>query len=402
MDIYVARQPIFDQKMNTFAYELLYRRSQNNVYEGTDGSQATAEVINNAFLSMNFEDLTGGTRAFINFNSELLLRGVPLLLPRDKIVVEVLETVEPTEEMVAVCRKLRQEGYLLALDDFVFHPRFEPLIALADLIKIEYQAYTPNQHKLLLTNFRRHYPRLQFLAEKIETREEYETARDLGYHYFQGYFFSRPILHSQKTIRELNTSLLSVLQELQSSDPRYPRIADIIGQDFALTYKLLKLANSTYFSPASKIRSVQQALAWLGISEMTKWVHLMLLQDLKTPELNELIRTSIVRARVLELIASKPGSPSQPSESFMLGMFSSLDIILDRPMKDALQELPLTTDLQEALLGHSVPLRQLLDHVLAYEQGVLQSDDPNYNRFLARYDLPTLYLDAIRWQNQIT
>lgn len=260
-------------------------------------------------------------------------------------------------------------------------------------MKIEFHGHNPHQHSLLLNHYRSRFPRLHFLAEKIERRQDYETARELGFHYFQGFFFSKPLVHREKGVRELGANLLRILQELQTPEPSFPRIADIITQDFSLTYKLLRLANSSYFAPAGNIRSVGQALSWLGISELTRWVHLMLLQDLKTPELSELIRTSVIRGRVLEQIGSRPGSGHHPSELFMLGLFSSLDVILDRPMEDALHNLPLTGELRDALLGKPVFQRSLLERLTAYEQTGQPTGDPA--------DLPDLYLEAIRWLNRI-
>ncbi|MFC0216751.1 EAL and HDOD domain-containing protein [Paenibacillus chartarius] len=193
MEVYAARQPIFDRSMNIYGYELLYRRSSNNYYEGINDKQATAELINNAYLVIQLNDLTGGTRAFINFSEELLVKEIPLLLPKEGIVVEVLERVKPTADVINACKKLKKFGYKLALDDFVFDGSYLPLIEIADIIKVEYPALDPNQQHQMIEQYQRQYS-LKFLAEKIETREEHQTALALGYDFFQGYFFSKPVI----------------------------------------------------------------------------------------------------------------------------------------------------------------------------------------------------------------
>ncbi len=191
MKIYVARQPIFDRKMNVFGYELLYRESTDNYCSSLDDTQATSELINNAFINMQFDELTLGCRAFINFSGELIEKKIPLTLPREKVVIEILERVDITEKVVEACRHLKQQGYLLALDDFIFDKDYSCLIELADIIKIEFNQVSIDLQVKIMQELS---GQAKFLAEKVETREEYRLARDIGYDYFQGYFFSRPIL----------------------------------------------------------------------------------------------------------------------------------------------------------------------------------------------------------------
>jgi len=399
MEVYVARQPVFDRKMNTYGYELLYRRTQENIFDGTDSSRATAELIHNAFLVMNLTDLTDGGRGFINFSGDLLVAGVPAMLPEDQIVVEILETVEPTEEILAACRQLKKAGYLLALDDFVLEPRLVPLVRLADIIKIDFRLTPLPEQSRLMGALRALQPGLTFLAEKVETREEYETARQLGYHYFQGYFFARPKIMRGKALNELNMNLLEIVSELNREDPRYNRITGIIERDFSLSFKLLKLANSAYFAPRSRISSIQQALVWIGMSELLKWINLMLLKEHADREVNELIKASMIRARVMENLARR--KRRNPADHFMAGLFSSLDVILSRPMGELLEELPLNENVQEALLGKPGPLRESLDQVLLYESGDQPENPQQYMKFLESSRLGELFLEAIVWHKSI-
>ncbi len=242
-------------------------------------------------------------------------------------------------------------------------------------------------------------PGLKFLAEKVETREEYETARQLGYHYFQGYFFARPKIMRGKTLNELNMNLLEIVSELNREDPRYNRITGIIERDFSLSFKLLKLANSAYFAPRSRISSIQQALVWIGMSELLKWVNLMLLKEHADREVNELIKASMIRARVMENLARR--KRRNPADHFMAGLFSSLDVILSRPMGELLEELPLNENVQEALLGKPGPLRESLDQVLLYESGDQPENPQQYMKFLETSRLGELFLEAIVWHKSI-
>lgn len=217
MEVYAARQPIFDRNMNLYGYELLYRKSINNYYEGIDDKQATAELINNAFLVIQLNDLTDGTKAFINFSEELLVKEIPLLLPKEGIVVEVLEWVKPTANVIQACKNLKENGYILALDDFVFDGEYPPLVEIADIIKVEYPAVDPDKQRQMIKQYKRQYS-LKFQAEKIETREEHRTALALGYDFFQGYFFSKPVIVKGEEIGGLRTSIIQIVNEL-NNDP---------------------------------------------------------------------------------------------------------------------------------------------------------------------------------------
>ncbi|SHJ71254.1 EAL domain-containing protein [Anaerobranca californiensis DSM 14826] len=198
MEIFVGRQPIFDRKLNVYGYELLYRKSMNNYYEGIDENQATAELINNVFFTMDFQQITGGRKGFINFSQTMLEKEIPLLLPKNTIVVEILENVELTEELVKICSKLKKEGYILAIDDFIFEKDLQQLLSFIDILKVDFNKVDYTTQK---QGIQKYGGKILFLAEKIETREDFVKAYQLGYHLFQGYFFSRPtILKSNELV----------------------------------------------------------------------------------------------------------------------------------------------------------------------------------------------------------
>ena len=384
MDKFVARQPIFDRKMNVFAYELLYRKTSNNFFEGDDDESATAEVIQNTFLVMNLEELTGGKKAFINFPLEMLLHEIPLMLPADQLVVEVLERVPVSDALVNICRKLRAKGYLIALDDFVFSPAYEPLLAVTDIIKIEFPALEISEQIRLIKK----YPQIRFLAERVENREEFLKAAEMGYTYFQGYFFSKPVMVSGKEIGAIHPVLLQVMSMLLARTPDFKKIADVIKKDMGLSYKLLRLANSPYFLSRSPVADIKQAIVLLGLEEMKKWIYIMMLSEKEDGENKELISNCLIRARFMELVAEQSFPSRNPIDFFLTGLFSEIHIILQGEMEKIVNQIPLHKDVKGALLGEPNEITAILQKAKDLETGNWADQEPWYPQ----------YLEALRWQ----
>lgn len=364
VDIYVGRQPIFDRKMDVFGYELLYRNSMNNFYEGSDDNKSTAELINNSFLSMHFYELTSGTKAFINFSQDMIIEEIPLLLPKESIVVEVLERIEINDELIESCKNLSRNGYTIALDDFIFDESYIPLIEIAHIIKIEFPLVELESQRNLIKKYKN---RIKFLAEKVETREQYQQALDMGYDYFQGYFFSKPMIIRSKEVDVLNMNLFFILDILNKEEPDFHDMAEAIKSDLGLAYKLLKLANSALLGTRHKIESIKHALVQLGTVEISKLIYLLLLRDIQSVENKELIKTCLIRAKLMELLAIDIGKRNENLEYFLTGMFSSIDVLTNRDMKEILEELPLREDVKRALLGESNEIRKMLDMIISYE-----------------------------------
>ena len=395
MDIYIARQPVFDRKMNVYGYELLYRKSTNNFYEGIDDNKSTAELINNAFLTMHVFELTGGTKAFINFSQDLLINEIPLLLPADSIVVEVLERVEINEDVIAACKKLSESGYVIALDDFIFNESYLPLLEIAHIVKIEISAVDCEMQQKLIKQYKN---KIKFLAEKVETREEFQLVMEMGYDYFQGYFFSKPTIIKDKEIDSPNINLIRIMKILNEKELEYQRIADIIETDLGLSYKLLKIANSVFFGSRNKILHIKQALVQLGIIELRKWIYLMMLKDKQTIENKELIKTCFIRARFMELLSLELGKKDRQYEYFLTGMFSSIDVLLNKNMKEIVDGLVLTDDIKEALLGRDNEIKNALNMVLNYE--LLKWDELDNSKTalgVSQERIMNMYMESLMW-----
>ncbi|MDF2950290.1 MAG: diguanylate phosphodiesterase [Sedimentibacter sp.] len=399
MDVYVARQPIFDNKMSVIGYELLYRSSMNNFYDGFNENQATAELINNAFLTMHFDELTSGTKAFISFPQDMLINEIPMLLPKESIVIEILESAEMSDELISACQKLNENGYKIALNDFVFKEIYEPLIETAHIIKVEFSAINYEDQRQMINKYKN---RIKFIAEKVEKREEYQLALEMGYDYFQGYFFSRPSLIKSKEIDTINVNLIRILNLLNENEPDYERISEVIETDIGISYKLLKLANSAIFGTVNEIHSLKQALVQLGIIELRKWIYILIMKDIQTIENKELIKTCLIRAKFMDLLAVEVGKNNKKLEYFLTGMFSSLDVLLNRSMKKVTDELILSEDVKGALIGQDNDIKRMLDMIIGYEtqkQNVIKVNniaaDLTFKKFTNKY------MEALMWVRRL-
>lgn len=399
MDVYIARQPIFDRNMQVYGYELLYRKSSDNFYVEMDDDQATAELIYNSFFVFGLKDLTDDSKAFINFSKELIGSDVPYLLPSQGVVFEILERGEITEKTIDACNKLKANGYMLALDDFVFDEKYLPLIEVADIIKIEFPVVKRDSQLRLINKYK---SKIKFLAEKIETKEDYKQAYEMGYQLFQGYFFSRPAVINSKDIVSINSNLFRVIEELNSDEPSFSVLADIIQNDLGLSYKFLKLANSVYMSNKNKIKTISQILPYLGIKELYQWISLMLLKDFQTVENKELIKISLIRARLMQLLACECDMKETSIEFFLTGIFSYLDVLLSKPMVKVLEDLPIPNNVKQALLGKNNIQKIFLDTVADYEMGNWDKiEKDKLFREIGAKKFINLYTESLNWAQKL-
>jgi c-di-GMP-related signal transduction protein len=400
MDIYVARQPIFNRKKKLYGYELLFRDGLSNIFPDIDGHAATSKILSHSFLSMGMDHITGGKTAFINFTDQLLLKRIPLLFPRGKLIVEILEDVEAVEPVVEACRELRRMGYQLALDDFIYRKDLEPLMALAGIIKIDFML-TPREERADLVSRLTPY-KVKLLAEKIETHEEFRQALDMGFDYFQGYFFSKPEILKGKSPSPAKLTLLQIMAAANREDCSFSEIEKTIQRDVAMSYKLMRYINSAYFSRAQEISSMKQAIVLLGEKEMRRFVSLMALANLAEDKPDELIRASIVRAKLCELLGKGNDAQVDEAELFTLGLFSLIDAILDERIEGIMEKLPLSDDIKSALVKGDGKLAAYLRIASSYETG----DWQGFREAVAKTGvedgkIPESYMDAVAWAENL-
>ena len=403
MEVFVARQPIFDRHQKVYGYELLFRPQLDAGAAGTAGSLASLQVMTNSLLSIGVEALLAGARAFINFPEQLLADERALSLPPNIAVIEILETVNATPAVLAACRYLRAKGYVLALDDFPQQADYEELAGLVDIIKVDFRATTPAEQETII---HRYSPKgVHLLAEKVETQEEFHRARKLGYHYFQGYFFARPVVVSRREIPGFKLNYLRILREIHQPELEFRELESLIQRDVSLASKLLRYVNSAIFGWISPVQSIRQALALLGEQEIRNWASLAALPTLAVDKPDELMRMALLRARFCELLAPWEGLAHRKADLFLLGLFSLLDAMLDRPLAEILAEMRLRGDIPETLLGTGHPERpmaliyRLVRH---YESANWEGVAATANRLQVPVEIiPELYLNAVAWSNEM-
>ncbi len=398
MDVFVARQPIFDQDRKIYAYELLFRTGMSNAFPGVDGDEATSSLLSSSFFTVGIEQIASGHKAFINFTEDMLVSGVPAMFPPECVVVEVLEDVQPNDAVIGACRDLAAKGYILALDDFVYADNLTPLIELAQIIKVDFRLTPLEEIKEMVVTLRQ-YP-CKLLAEKIETYEEFTLAKDMGFVYFQGYFFSKPEVLKNKDIPTSQLALLQLIVEVNRAEFEVPDIEKLVNQDISISFKLLKYLNSAYYSLPQPITSIRQAIAFLGERGTRLFVSLIATSKLSEQKPDELIRTSCIRARFLESVSREKNLDS--SDFFMLGLFSLLDAILDASMETLMQQLPLSPAITEALAykkGEFFPYLQLIEFYGAGEWNKLDAAMEQLN--FDELKIMDFYLDAVRWADNL-
>ncbi len=353
MDAYLARQPIFKKNEKVYGYELLFRDGILGCFPEISGNAATCRVLTDAFLDIGIEEVTAGKKAFINFTEELLISGMPALFPKTILTVEILEDVSPTDQVIAACIDLAAKGYQIALDDFLYREELEPLIAAAHMIKFDFRLSSVDKLTADVTKVSGRG--LKLLAEKVETHEEFNAAIEMGFDYFQGFFFSKPNTLKSRTLPPSKLSLMQIIAEVNSDNFSFSKIEKLIERDISISYKLMRYVNSAFFKRLSQISSVRHAIVLMGEQEIRRFTSLVALAGLADDKPQELVRESFVRAVFCELLAKEVGL-QDASDLFTLGLFSLIDAILDQPMEQIMTRLPLGRDMKNALINRTGPL----------------------------------------------
>jgi EAL and modified HD-GYP domain-containing signal transduction protein len=362
---FVGRQPLFDQSLAVVGYEILFRGAPvpNRAIIGNP-NQATSHVILNTFTDIAIEEILGGKRALFNLTRELILEGVPTLLPPERVVIEVLESTVVDDKLIKALRKLRTQGYTIALDDWMAFSKLQPLLGVADLVKIDVQAFDPKRLAAEVGWLRTYG--VQLVAEKVETYAELRRCRDLGFEFFQGFFLSRPEILRRTAVPPNQLETLELITHMQNPNVEIEELADIIRRDVALSYKLLRVVNSAYYSLPRTVHSIKDAIVLLGTRHISSWISLINLAKIaRKPQ--ELTITALVRARMCELVAEVSGRYDHET-FYTIGLFSVLDALLDVPLKQALEALPLSDEVREAILEGTGPMGETLRGVVAFER----------------------------------
>ena len=410
MDTFVARQPIFDTQNDVYGYELLYRKdAARNYYDvSTDPDQASKRTLINSFLEIGLDKLTGGRKAFVNFTKSLLLNGIPELLSPDMLTVEILENINPTPDVLAACARMKRDGFQIAMDDFVFSETTRVFIDYADIIKVDFLQSSLSDITVLAQavrdrlGSRKNAQPIKLLAEKIENKGVFNTALKMGFEYFQGYYFSKPVIVAGRSLNPTAINRMRLLQISMKKDFRFDDVADVVKHDVALSYRLLQFVNSANFSFRAVISNIQQALTVLGTAEVRKWMALICLIELNQDKTPELTRISLIRARFLELVALLTGNAKRTENFYLLGMFSLMDAIMEMPMTEVFAQIHVDESVSGPLISRSGDDYELLRLIELYERGNFDAAAAQAAMLsLPENKLANAYVEAVQWTTQL-
>lgn len=366
--MFIARQPIFDREMRVFGYELLFRGTiQSTKFDVFSSVHATANVMSNTY-EMGLDRIVAGKKAFINFDEDFLKYSLIDILSPESLVVEILEGTSDDKEIIQIVRKLKDDGYTIALDDFIESPSSYSLFPEADIIKIDVLNTPFSLIDEIIIACKMTGKLL--LAEKIETNEVYEQTKLMGFDYFQGYFFSKPqILKKSSTMHSSYKQYVRIFNELEKKEPSYQLLAEIIERDLNISYKILRHIKNKNKNNLSDVTSIKKALTYIGLKDLTKWIGVLMIQHLGSDKSLEVLKMSLIRSHFAEMLAQNTMWNKNQYEALMMGMLSVLDIILDTNIKDALRELPLTEAVKDALIDRKGTLEPIYLLILTYESG---------------------------------
>jgi len=364
MEVFVARHAVLDGQKEVYAYELTFRTGFADYYHAGDLDRAEADLM----AVVNFGEMTDGKRGLITFPRSLLATDFTLLLPKDKLTVQLPIDLQPDQQVLETCQKLKDAGYTLSVDDFGLTDQESPFIAFADVARVDFARVPVDRRKGLAERLAA--KGIRALAKGVETEEECRQAAEWGYSYFQGEFFCRPVIRENKEIPSNKLSYLQLLKEASRPQLSYDQVEALVKRDVAMTYKLLRFMNSIWFGLRYEVNSIRQALVLLGPQDIQRWISVLAVKDLGDDKPRELLLLSLTRAKVAEQIAALVGMTEYASELFLMGVFSVIDAPTDMPMQKVLADLPINGDIKSVLLGGTTPgCRDVYDAIMAYEKG---------------------------------
>ncbi len=398
MASFTARQPILDLNRNLYGYELLFRNSLENVFPDVDPEQATSKIIDNLQFNLGLNDVSADKYAFINFTEQALLNGYPKLLPKEQVVIEVLETVTPTSMVFNALIELSEMDYILALDDFVHNSDWERIYPYCHIIKIDCREITQEElNQVILV--KRRYPHLKFLAEKVETYDDFKRYSSLGFDLFQGYFFAKPEVVRNVSISSSNSKLTNLLELVNRNNFEVAPIADVFQSDVSLSFKLLRYAQSPVFARAKKIDSIRQAIITLGQNELKKFVSFLIAANFGENKPTELVKLSLQRAKFCEFLCEL--KDKETDQAFLAGMLSLIDAMLDADISKLINNMPLADSIKQALVESKGWIADTIKVCKIFEQGNWEKIEKTC--YLLKIDVEALtqkYDEADKWAQE--
>lgn len=393
---FVARQPVFDRSQKVFGYELLFRNGVED-YFNADPEMAARATLDTSLL-LGLSTLCDNRLAFVNCTCDVLFKDLITLLPPSQTVAEILETVVPEERVVAACQRLKAAGYLIALDDFAPDDPRLTLVPFADIIKVDVRATRLEERVGMMRRFGS--STCKMLAEKLETPQEFQQARDMGFHYFQGYFFCRPELVTGREVPSSRIHYIRLLEMVCRRELDLGELEKTLKLEASISYRLLRYLNSPIFGFALEIKSIRHAIVVLGERELRRWIRLVVAVGAAETKCSELVLMGLARARFCELLSDRLHSDS---DLFLLGLLSIMDVILEVNMPSLLQQLPVDQETKSALLGEPSNIRPIYQLMLAQESGEWeQSSVLARGLKLSDQEVALLWWQAMQWAQEAT
>ncbi|WP_226581645.1 EAL and HDOD domain-containing protein [Halobacillus litoralis] len=406
MEVFVARQPILREDDTVFAYELLYRNGKENRFIPMDANQATSEVLMNSFVTIGLERLSNRKPCFINFTEDLLLDKVPEYFHSEELIVEILEHVSFSLDLIRVCRELKQKGYSIALDDVIDVDRASlyEVLHYVDILKVDIRLVTDENRKKIIQLAKEY--NLTLLAEKVETTEERQRCLEEGFELFQGFYFSKPDIVKGVDVPFYTSAYVQMIKELSNTDYgiNIEKVTQILEQDLALTYKLLKLINSSQQRTRVPIQSIKQAVMLLGTETLKKWLYVLSIEQAApvSSKSQLVVKTSLVRAKMCEQIAIRMRTKEKSDGYFLTGFMSLIDVITQRPVCEVIESLPLDTDIKKALQGFENMYRHVLNIAVSMEEADFEWLEDNLIHWGLEFtEVFEVYGQAIAWADQL-
>ncbi len=393
-NIFIARQPIYDRNLAVVGYELLYRSGNMDVAVFNDADQASRDTILNSFLHIGIDNLVGSALAFINLPENFVINEALTPMFKEQSVLEILEDTEARPEVIDGIKRLKQEGYRIALDDFRHREKLDPFLELADFVKIDVSEKNEDEIQADIDYLQGRS--LKAVATKVETAEIHNACLKMGFDYFQGFFFCRPQLVKQKYMPANKLVVLNVLSKLQDPELEIDDLEAVLAQDVTLSYKLLRYINSAAFSLRSEVESIKDAVVLLGLINIKHWISLILMSKVVANKPKELIVTALVRGKMCELLAKKY-KPDIAPQMFIIGLFSVLDALMDTPMIELLDTVILSMPIKLALLDMEGEHGELYQQVLFYDQHQWDKIDSSKFEIGA---LAEAYLASVQWADE--
>lgn len=394
-NVFIGRQAIYDKELKVSAYELLSRSNDehNEAFVGEhNANHATTVVMLNALTEIGLQQLVGNNPAFINLTYDFLTGKCKIPDLRNQLVLEILEDVEVTDDLVKAVKTLSDSGYMIALDDFIYHDKMLPLVEIADIIKIDILQLDEQGLRDHVKKLREHDVRL--LAEKVESQEEYDLCKELGFDYFQGYFFCKPKIVKGQRAPANKITIVNLLAQLQNPEVQIETLEELISQDLALSYRLLKYINSAAFALQREVNSIHHAIVMLGLNTIRSLANLMLMSNIDDKP-HDLLVIAIIRARMCEELAINHDKKLKDTY-FTAGLFSVIDALMDSSMEDIVSQLPLSAELKDALLKQKGDVGEALKCCIAFER----ADWENVKfKDLEEMTIQKAYFNAVIWSN---